>query len=157
SAAAQALLMVLTPSIVAVAADLGSRVEVIGQARTLTAAVALAVSLGLLRALPAIGLRRVLAGGAVAALAASAAVATAADVAASFLAHLLVGLAVGALLSAGFGGLAGFEGTARARAAGWVTASAGGAWALGIPIIGFLTEQVSWRVTHALPAALALG
>ena len=155
SAAAQTLLMVLTPSIVAVADDLGSSLAVIGQARTVTAGVALVVSLVLLTVLPVIGLRRVLAGGALSALAAAVAVATAAGVLAYLLAHVLVGIAVGALLSAGFSGLAGFSGAARARAAGWVTAAAGGAWALGIPIIGFLTEQVSWRATHAVPAALA--
>ena len=111
----------------------------------------------LLTVLPVIGLRRVLAGGALSALAAAVAVATAAGVLAYLLAHVLVGIAVGALLSAGFSGLAGFSGAARARAAGWVTAAAGGAWALGIPIIGFLTEQVSWRATHAVPAALAVA
>ncbi len=153
----QALVVVLTPSIAAVGREFGASVSAVGQARTISAAVALATALILLFFVSALGVRRIAVAGATAAVVASAAVATATGLVHYLAAHVLVGLAIAGLLTAGFTGLAGFTGKARAWAAGWVTAAAGSAWVIGAPVVGALTEQVSWRAAQAFPAALALG
>src|SRR5262245_23160739 len=118
--ASQALLVVLTPTIVAVAADLGASVGAIGQARSVTAALAIVASAAIAGRIDAIGVARLLRIGAVLAVAACAAVAAAPTLAAFLLAHVLVGLALACLLSAGFAGTAAFAPERRAWAIGWV-------------------------------------
>ncbi|MGC0272874.1 hypothetical protein ACO0LV_07740 [Pseudactinotalea sp. Z1739] len=153
----QSLLVVLTPSLVAVATDLGVEVAAAGQARSLTGAVALAGALALLVSVSSFGVRRLAVAGAFLVLAASASVATATGPIHYLVAHVPVGLAIATLLTAGFAGLGGFTGGSRAWAAGWVTAAHGFAWVIGGPISGALTEHISWRATHVFPAILALG
>lgn len=157
AAAAQSMLVVLTPSMVAVAADLGVGIAAVGQARTVTAAVALVAAVVLLSAVSSLGVRRIAVAGSVLSILAGASVAAATSYPVYLLAHVIVGLAVAALLTAGFAGLAAFTGAARSWAAGWVPAAAGASWVVGNPIVGVLTEQVSWRATHLFPSALAAG
>lgn len=157
SGAAQSLLVVLTPSMVAVSESLGVSTAAVGQARTVTAAVALVTALVLLATVSVLGVRRIAVGGSVLGLLGGAAVAGASSYPLYLLAHVLVGLAVAALFTAGYAGLAGFQGPARAWAAGWVTAAAGSTWVVGNPVIGLLTEHVSWRATHLFPSAMALA
>ena len=66
--ASQALLVVLGPTIVAIGADLGASVGAVGQARSITAVVAAGASVLLSRRLDAVGVRRVLAAGALLAI-----------------------------------------------------------------------------------------
>lgn len=153
----QALVVVLTPSIAAVGRDFGVSVSVVGQARTISAAVALATALILIVFVSTLGVRRIAEGGAIAAVIGSLAVATAPGLVPYLAAHVVMGLAQAALLTAAFTGLACFTGRARTWGAGWVTAAAGTAWVIGNPIVGTLTEHVSWRVAQAFPAVLALG
>src|SRR5215210_2936707 len=66
--ASQALLVVLSPAIVAIGADLSAPVEAVGQARSITAVVAIGASAVIAARIDAIGVPRVLAlGGALAA------------------------------------------------------------------------------------------
>lgn len=155
AAAAQGLLVILGPSLGAVATDLGAEVGAVGQARGVTAAVALAASVLLLRHVSSLGVRRIAVAGAVTALLSSLAVPASTVLATYLAAHVLVGLALAALLTTAFAGLAGFHGSRRAWAAGWVTAAGGAGWVVGSPGAGLLTEHVSWRATHVLPALLA--
>lgn len=153
----QSLLLVLAPSISAVADDLGVGVPAVGQARTVTAAVALAGALVLLVRISSFGVRRVAVAGSILTVAGSTVVASAPSYPAYLLAHVLVGLAVAALVTVSFAGIATFAGADRSWAAGWVTAATGSSWVLGNTVAGALTEHLSWRATHALPALLALG
>ncbi|MFB9732779.1 MFS transporter [Ornithinimicrobium kibberense] len=155
--ASQSLLLVLAPSMAAVADDLGVGVPAVGQARTVTAAVALAGALVLLVQVSSLGVRRVAVAGSLLAVASGAAVATAPSYPAYLLAHVLVGLAVAALVTVSFAGIATFAGADRSWAAGWVTAATGSSWIFGNPVAGALTEHLSWRATHAIPALLAVG
>lgn len=155
--ASQSLLMVLAPSISAVAEDLRVGVPAVGQARTVTAAVALAGALVLLVRVSSYGVRRVGVAGSVLAVVGGAVVAAAPSYPAYLLAHVLVGLAVAALVTVSFAGIATFQGPDRAWAAGWVTAVTGSSWVFGNPVAGALTEHVSWRATHAVPAVVAVA
>ncbi|KAE8764861.1 MFS transporter, partial [Georgenia thermotolerans] len=153
----QALLVVLAPTVVAVAAELGTTVGAAGQARSVTAAVAVAVSL-LLSARPRLlSVRRLLVAGSALALLACGAVAAARSTAAFLAAHVLVGLAFALLLSGGFAGLAAFGADRRPWATGYVAGANALAWILVTPVAGVLTEGWSWRAAEALPAALAVA
>jgi predicted MFS family arabinose efflux permease len=155
--ASQALLVVLAPTIVSVAHDLGTSVEAAGQARTVTAAVAIAASLAIVPRIAAIGVPRLLGSGAALAVLACAAVAAAPTLPVFLAAHVLVGLAFAALLSAGFSGVAAFPADARAGAMGRVAGANALAWVLVNPVAGFLTGAVSWRAAEALVAATAVA
>jgi predicted MFS family arabinose efflux permease len=154
---AQALLVVLTVSLASVAAELDAEPVAVSQARTVTAAVALACALVLLVKVTSLGVRRIAVGGAVLTLAATVAVSTAGNLAHFLAAHVLVGMAVAAMLTAGYAGLAGMPQSLRRASAGWVTAAAGIAWVLGTPLIGGLSEHLSWRVAAFFPVLTALG
>src|SRR5690242_3276997 len=118
--ASQALLVVLAPTIVEIGADLDASVSAAGQARSITAAAAIAASAVVASRIDAVGVSRLLALGAALALAACAAVAAAPTLAAFLLAHVLVGVALACLLSAGFAGVAAFRPERRAWAIGYV-------------------------------------
>ena len=155
--ASQALLVVLAPTIVAIAADLGTSVAAAGQARTLTAAVAIVASLAISTRADALPVSRLLQVGAVLALAACAAVAGSTTTTLFLSSHALVGLALALLLSGGFGGLAAFPAERRAWATGYVASANALAWILVNPIAAGLTERFSWRVAQAVPAAVAVA
>jgi predicted MFS family arabinose efflux permease len=157
TSASQALLVVLAPTTVAIGADLGASVGAVGQARSVTALVAVAASAAIVRRVEAIGVRRLVAIGGVLAAVACAAVAAAPTLAAFLLAHVLVGAALACLLSAGFAGAAAFPPERRAWALGWVAGSNALAWIAVAPLVGVVAARTSWRVAEAVPAALALA
>lgn len=155
--ASQALLVVLAPTIVAIGDDLGASVGAVGQARSLTAGVAVAASLGLAGRIDALGVPRLLGVGAGLAAVASAAIAAAPTLAAFLALHVLVGLALACLLSAGFGGVAAFAPERRAWAMGYVAGANALAWIVVNPVVGAITDGLSWRAAQAVPAAIALA
>lgn len=56
----QALLVVLAPTIVAIGADLGASVGAVGQARSITAGIAIAASVGIAGRIDVVGVPRLL-------------------------------------------------------------------------------------------------
>ncbi|GAA4288005.1 MFS transporter [Georgenia daeguensis] len=154
--ASQALLVVLAPTVVAIGADLGASVATVGQARSVTAAVAITVSV-ILSTRPAVWpVPRLLKAGALLAVLACALVAAAGSVGTFLAAHVLVGIAFALLLSGGFGGLGSFEGSERAWAAGHVAAANALAWVVVNPVAAWLTAAWSWRAAQAVPATIAV-
>lgn len=155
--ASQALLVVLGPTIVAIGDDFGASVATVGQARSVTAVVAVVAALTITARLDRIGVSRTIAVGALLALAGCAAVAAAPGLGAFLAAHVLVGLALSCLLSAGFAGVAAFPAQRRAWAMGYVAGANALAWIVVNPIVGVLTEHVSWRAAATVPAAIAIA
>lgn len=166
--AAQAQLIVLAPTISTVARDFGTSVGVLGQARSVTAVVAVVASLLLVAPWrgrrPAAGAHRggltpaALAGlGAAASLAGSLAIALAPGIVPYLAAHLLVGAGFAALLSAAFTGVGAYPRGPRLRAVGWVTAGGALSWILVAPLAGLVAQVVSWRVAQAVPATTAVA
>ena len=152
----QALLVVLAPTMVAIASDLGSSVSTVGQARSVTAGVSIAASLLLTARAGSFPVPHMVQAGAVLAVVACAAVAVSTTTAFFLAAHVLVGLAFALLLSGGFAGIAAFDAENRAWATGYVAASNAMAWILVNPVVAALTEWVSWRAAEAVPALVAL-
>jgi predicted MFS family arabinose efflux permease len=153
----QALIVVLAPTVVAVADDLDTTVSAVSQARVLTAVAAIATA-------PLAGLLlrgndpgRPVAAGAVCAVAGMGAAAAAPSLGAYLAAHVLAGAAVGMLLTAAFAGVAAFVPGDRARALGVVVAANAAAWIVVNPITGTLTEAISWRAGQLVPAVLAVA
>lgn len=155
--ASQALLVVLAPIIVAVGEDLGASVATVGQARSVTAVVAIAVSLVLTSRAGRWTVRQLLTAGAWVAVLASAAVAAAGSTTGFLAAHTVVGLAFALLLSGSFAGLGAFDGARRAWAAGQVAGANALAWVVVNPVAAALAGRWSWRAAEAVPAALAVG
>jgi predicted MFS family arabinose efflux permease len=155
--ASQALLVVLAPTIVAVGNDLGASVSAVGQARSVTAAVAIAASAVLARTIDTVATSRLIALGGVLAIIGCGTIATAPTLTAFLLAHVLVGIAVACLLTAGFAGVAAFPQERRAGAIGYVTGANALAWIVVTPIVGIAADWLSWRVALAVPAAIALA
>ena len=143
--ASQALLVVLSPTIVAIGDDLGAAVGAVGQARSVTAGVAIATSIAIAGRIDALGVPRLLGLGAALAIISSAAVALSPTLVLFLVAHVLVGLAFALLLSAGFAGVAAFEPNRRARALGYVAGANALAWIVVNPIVGVMTDSLSWR------------
>ena len=72
-----------------------------------------------------------------------------------YLASLVTGAGVACTLSAGFAGVATyFSGDRVEWAMGWVVGSQAAAWIVGTPVIGFLAEEGSWRLSFVVPAAI---
>ena len=155
--ASQALLVVLGPIMVAVGADLGASVGAIGQARSVTAVVAIAVSASIANRVDTLGVSRLVAVGGAFAVAGCAAIASAPALAVFLLAHVLVGIAVACLLSAGFAGTAAFAAERRAWAIGWVAGANALAWIVVAPVVGMVAARSSWRTAEAIPAVVALA
>lgn len=153
--ASQSFLVALSPTLVAIARDLGASVGAVGQARSITAAAAIAASLALAGRIDAVGLPRLIAGGAALGVLACAAIALAPTLAAFLVAHLLLGMALACLLSAGFAGVAAFAPERRAWALGYIVGANALAWIVAVPLVGAVTEWVSWRAAEAVPAAIA--
>lgn len=155
--ASQSLLVVLGPTIVAIGSELHSPVSTIGQARSVTAVVSVAASVVMSTRGDALSLRRQLAAGSVLAVLGSAAVAVSTSTPVFLLSHALVGVALALLVSGGFAGVAAFAPDRRGWATGYVAAAQGGAWVVVNPAAAGLTESVTWRAAHAVPAAIALA
>jgi predicted MFS family arabinose efflux permease len=155
--ASQALLVVLSPTIVAIGDELDASVGAVGQARSITAAVAIAASVAMAGRVDAVGVPRLLGVGAVGAIVACGAVAAAPTLAAFLASHVLVGFALACLLSAGFAGVAAFRPERRAWALGYVTGANALAWIVVNPVVGLVTAFLSWRAAQAVPTAIAVG
>ena len=155
--ASQALLVTLSPTTVAVGRDLGASVGAVGQARSVAASVAIVASLAILRRIDALGVPRLLGVGAALAIVACAAVSLAPTLALFLAAHVLVGLAFACLLSAGFAGVATFPPARRPWAVGYVAGANAVAWIVVLPVVGSVTEWLSWRVAEVVPAAIAVA
>ena len=156
--ATQASIVVLAPIIVAVGRDLGQSVSAVGQARTILAGVAAVTSLRVGRTIDRLGVRLAILRGALLALVGLAATAAAPSLAVFYLGHAVVGLGVAFLLSAGFAGAgAWFDERDAAWALGFVVGSQSIAWIVGNPLVGLLTDAVSWRLAYAVPGAFVLA
>jgi len=155
--ASQALLVVLSPTIVAIGDDLDASVAAVGQARSITAVVAIVSSVFITARIGAIGVPRLLAVGASIALVACVAVASAQNLWMFLAAHVLVGVGFACLVSGGFAGVAAFAPDERAWAIGYVAGANALAWIVVNPAVGALTEWVSWRVAEAVPAVIVLA
>lgn len=155
--ASQSLLVVLGPTIVAIGSELHSPVSTIGQARAVTAVVSVAASVVLSTRGDALPLRRQLEAGSVLAVLGSAAVAASTSTPVFLLSHALVGVAQALLVSGGFAGVAAFAPDRRGWATGYVAAAQGAAWVVVNPAAASLTEGLTWRAAHAVPAAIAVA
>jgi len=153
----QALIVVLSPTIVEVGADLGASVSAVGQARSISAAVAVIASVIVLRRVDAVGVPRLGAVGALVAIGASSLLSLSPGLAMFLSGHVLVGIGIALLLSAGFAGVAAFPPERRAWAMGYVAGANALAWVAVNPVVGIVTDLVSWRLAHAAPAALAVA
>lgn len=155
--ASQALLVVLAPTIVEVGHDFGISVGVVGQARSVLAGAAIATSLGIAPLLDRLGVRPLLFAGALLAIVGSAGAALSSTLPIFLFVHVVTGVGFACLLSAGFAGLASFRGEDRAWATGYVVGANALAWIVVNPLAGALTEVLSWRAAHVVPAVIALS
>jgi predicted MFS family arabinose efflux permease len=153
--ASQALLVVLAPTIVGVGQEFGVPVGAVAQARSVLAGAAIATSLGIAPFLDRLGVRPLLSAGALLAIAGSAGAALSTSLPLFLCVHAVIGVGFACLLSAGFAGVATFVGDERAWAMGYVVGANALAWILVNPLAGALTEAVSWRAAHVVPAAIA--
>ena len=156
--ATQASIVVLAPVIVEVGHDLHNSVSAVGQARTILSGVAALASLRVGRRIDRMGVRPALLRGALLALAGLAATAAAPSLAVLYAGHAVIGLGVAFMLSAGFAGVgAWFDERDAAWALGFVVGSQSVAWILGNPLVGLLTDAVSWRLAYAVPGVFVIG
>jgi predicted MFS family arabinose efflux permease len=155
--ASQALLVVLSPTIVAIGDDLDASVGAVGQARSISAAVAIATSIAIAGRIDTLGVPGLLRLGAALAIIACAVVALSPSLAMFLFANVLVGVAFACLLSAGFTGVAAFPADRRAWAIGYVAGANALAWIVVNPIVGAVTDWLSWRAAQFVPAAIAVA
>lgn len=155
--ASQSLLVVLSPTLVAIATDLGATVGSLGQARSVTALVSVLASVALTARADQVSVRGLLRWGSVLAIGACAAVGAAPSPAVFLGAHVLVGLAFAPLLSGGFAGVAAFPADRRAWATGYVAGANALAWIVVNPVAASVTDALSWRAAMAAPAAIAVA
>jgi YNFM family putative membrane transporter len=156
--AAQASIMVIAPIMVEIGRDLDASVSAVGQARTVMAAVAAVASLRVGPLIDRIGVRPLLTWGALLAIVGHGISSAAGGLPVFYLGHAFIGLGVACLLSAGFAGAgAWFDEEDAPWALGYVVGSQSIAWIVGNPVIGILTDAVSWRLAYAVPGIAALA
>lgn len=136
----QALLVVLAPTIVAIGRDFDVPVGLVGQARSMTAVVAVLASVAVSVRAEALGVRRVIRLGAGLAIVVCGVVAVSGTAVVFLAVHGLVGLAFALLLSGGFAGVAAFSPELRAWATGFVAGANALAWIVVNPLAAMLTE-----------------
>ena len=156
--AAQASIVVLVPIVVEVGHHLGASVSAVGQARTVLAVTAVVAALFIGPLIDKLGVRPLLTWGSTLALLGAGASAAAPSLALFLVAHVITGIGVACLLSAGFAGVgAWFPEGEMARPMGFVVGAQSVSWMIGNPIIGILTDAVSWRLAYAVPGAICLA
>ncbi|MDQ3936089.1 MAG: MFS transporter, partial [Actinomycetota bacterium] len=156
--AAQASIMVLAPIIVNIGEAFDASVSAVGQARTVMAAVAAVASLRIGPLIDRVGVKPIITWGAGLAVTGHAITSLATSLAVFYGGHVFIGLGVACLLSGGFAGAgAWFDEADAAWALGYVVGAQSLAWIFGNPLIGVLTEAVSWRLAYAVPGAAALA
>jgi predicted MFS family arabinose efflux permease len=156
--ATQASIVVLAPLLVEIGHTLDASVSAIGAARSVLAGTAFAASLVIGPLIDRIGIRPLIVRGAALALAGAAATAASPTLAAFYAAHVITGLGVGCLLSAGFAGVASYFGRGELTwAMGYVVGAQSLAWILGNPIVGTLADAGSWRLAYLVPASICVA
>jgi predicted MFS family arabinose efflux permease len=156
--ATQASIVVLAPLIVEIGDSLGASVSAVGLARSILAGTAFVGSLAIGPLIDRVGVRPLIVRGALLALAGVAATAAAPTLAIFYAAHVVTGLGVACLLSAGFAGVATyFDGREMAWAMGYVVAAQSLSWIVGNPIVGALADAGSWRLAYVVPASICLA
>ena len=150
--------MVLAPIMVEIGRNLDASVSAIGQARTVMAAVAVVASLRIGPMIDRVGVRPIITWGAALAVTGHAITSAAGGLPVFYGGHVFIGLGVACLLSGGFAGAgAWFDEADAPWALGYVVGSQSIAWIVGNPLIGVLTDAVSWRLAYAVPGFAALG
>jgi predicted MFS family arabinose efflux permease len=156
--ATQASIVVLAPLLVEIGDSLGASASAIGVARSVLAGTAFAGSLAIGPLIDRLGVRPLIVRGALLALAGAGATAAAPTLALFYAAHVVTGLGVGCLLSAGFAGVATyFSGREIPWALGYVVGAQSLAWIVGNPIVGTLADAGSWRLAYLVPASVCFG
>jgi predicted MFS family arabinose efflux permease len=156
--AAQASIMVLAPIVVEIGHAFDASVSAVGQARTVMAAVAALASLSIGGLIDRLGVRPAILWGGLSAMTGHAITALATSLLVFYAGHVLIGLGVAFLLSGGFAGAgAWFDEADQPWAMGYVVGSQSIAWIVGNPLIGVLTDAVSWRLAYTVPGAAALA
>jgi predicted MFS family arabinose efflux permease len=147
---------VLAPLIVAIGRDLGASLSAVGLARSVMAATAVVVSLAIGPLIDRVGVAPLIRVGAALALAGAGLSALAPSLGLFYAAHVVTGVGVACLLSAGFAGIASYFGEDQAAwAVGWVVGAQAIAWIAGNPLIGLLAESGSWRLGYLVPVSVA--
>ena len=161
TAATQASIVVLAPLLVEIGREFDASLGEVGLARSVLAATAVAVSLAIGPLIDRAGVGPLIAAGGALAMLGAGLSAAAPSLPWFYFASLVAGAGVACTLSAGFAGVATYFSGARVEwAMGWVVGSQAAAWIVGTPVIGFLAEHGSWRLSFAVPAvigALALA
>jgi predicted MFS family arabinose efflux permease len=156
--ATQASIVVLAPLLVEIGHSLGASVSAVGVARSVLAGTAFAGSLAIGPLIDRIGVRPLIVRGGALALAGAAATAASPTLAVFYVAHVVTGLGVACLLSAGFAGVATyFSGREMAWAMGYVVGAQSLAWIVGNPIVGALADAGSWRLAYLVPASVCVA
>ena len=157
--ATQASIVVLAPLLVEIGRDLGASVSAVGVARSVLAGTAFAGSLAIGPLIDRIGVRPLIVRGALLALAGAVASAAAPSLLVFYAAHVITGMGVACLLSAGFAGVASYfdRGGEMTWAMGYVVGAQSLAWILGNPIVGTLADAGSWRLAYAVPATVCVA
>ena len=161
--AAQAAVIVLSPVLGVVAADLGVSTATAGQLRTVSGLAAAATALGIPYASRRLGLRSILLWGAGLTAVGSLASAGSPTFTALAVAQVAVGVGIAALVSAATAAAAAWAPEEqRARVLSWALIGQPAAWIVGMPLVGVL-GQFSWRwgwlalpLVSSLAAALLL-
>jgi DHA1 family inner membrane transport protein len=158
SLAAQASIMVLAPIIVEIGDTFDVSISAVGQARTVMAAVAALASLMVGPFIDRVGVRPAILWGGSLAMTGHVVTALAANIALFYFGHVFIGLGVAFLLSGAFAGAgAWFDSADAPWALGYVVGAQSIAWIVGNPVIGVLTDLVSWRLAYLVPGAAALA
>ncbi len=153
--ATQASIVVLAPLIVEIGHGLDASVSAIGVARSVLAATAVAGSLAIGPLIDRIGVQPLIVRGAALGMLGAAASAAAPSLPFFYAAHIITGLGVACLLSAGFAGVASyFDDRDAPWAMGYVVGAQSLAWIVGNPLIGLLAGASSWRLSYVVPAAI---
>lgn len=156
--ATQASIVVLAPLLVEIGHSLDASVSAVGVARSVLAGTAFAGSLAIGPLIDRIGVRPLIVRGGALTLAGAVATAASPTLAIFYAAHVVTGLGVACLLSAGFAGVASyFSGREMAWAMGYVVGAQSLAWIVGNPIVGTLAHVGSWRLSYLVPASVCLA
>ena len=156
--AAQASIVVLVPIVVEVGRELDASVSAVGQARAVLAITAVVAALFIGPLIDRLGVRPLLGWGAALGLQGAVLSAVAPSLALFLAAHVVTGIGVACMLSAGFAGVgAWFPEGEMARPMGFVVGAQSISWIVGNPIIGIVTDAASWRFAYAVPGTICLA
>jgi predicted MFS family arabinose efflux permease len=143
---------------VEVGRDLDASVSAVGQARAVLAITAVVAALFIGPLIDRLGVKPLLGWGAALALQGAVLAALAPSLALFLAAHLVTGVGVACLLSAGFAGVgAWFPEGEMARPMGFVVGAQSISWIVGNPVIGIATDAASWRFAYAVPGVVCLA